>query len=442
MVICPLMETSPEKGEHEDGLQTISLVVDGIDDCNLNCHYCHPLATGRWSGEILPATTASNVLEAADNTAILEVLLSGGEITLHPEFERILETTRTLGHTAVGIITNATRINDDKVRMIRDSNIDRICVSVDGPDAETHNSRRGRNFESVMDGLRALGETGKSITVISVLDRRTYTRILQLTELLADQGLANQHHLCAPSYSGAARRTYASYALQLPDYYTMQALVDEAYANLRTQGMHVTFNSFWPATGEHGDSEQPRTVTLGQLRERVKDIYGIVRPNGDVRSTAAAWGRETVGDAVVGNLREEAAATLLRRLDDSYRSGTIRQLPRIVEAGHKFQVGPYAGRLATNALLAVKSGPLESLDLPVQTEVVRPLSELDLLENPLPTEDLARLAHEAAVAPHHWRLVHHRTGVNLLFNRRTSHTTLLKPEETIVFNHLYNQYAV
>ena len=332
---------------------------------------------------------------------------------------------------AVAMVTNATLISPGVVKAIRRSGITRICVSLDGPDGAMHDSRRGRGkFTEALRGLHALAETGKPVTVISVLDRRTYPRILELSWMLADQGLADQHHMCAPSYSGAARRSYSEYALALPDYHGVQALVDSSYQNLLDAGLYVTFNSFWPATGMHGASEQPRTLTLSQARERTKDLYTIVRPNGDVRTAAAAWGRETVGDAVVGNFAEEAARALLGRADTAYRTGNIRQLTRDAEAGSKFQVGPYAGRRAADALLSMRSTPFEELDLPVPTQPVRPLSELDMLANPFSDLDMANLARQIAGAPRQWRLVSHASGIDVAFNRATSHVTLLKPGES------------
>jgi hypothetical protein len=223
--------------------------------------------------------------------------------------------------------------------------------------------------------------------------------------MLASQGLADQHHMCAPSYSGSARRSYEEYALTLPDYHAVQALVDGSYQGLLDAGLYVTFNSFWPATGEHGASERLRTLTLSQARERTKDLYAIVRSNGDVRTAAASWGRETVGDAVVGSLGEESASALLARADAAYRTGNIRQLPREVEAGSKFQVGRYAGRAAANALVSMRSAPFEKLDLPVPTQPVRPLSELDMLANPFGDMDMADLAWQIAASPGQWRLV-------------------------------------
>jgi len=420
-------------------VQIISVVADVINNCNHACTYCHPMENGNWGGEMLSAAQVGDILRASDQAGVLEVLLTGGEITMHPQFDSIMDQTRDLERTAVAMVTNATLISPDLVNAIYGSGITRICVSLDGPDAAMHDSRRGRGkFAKALAGLYALGETGKPVTVISVLDRRTYPRILELSWMLASQGLADQHHMCAPSYSGSARRSYEQYALALPDYHEVQALIDGSYRGLLDAGLYVTFNSFWPATGEHGASERPRTLTLGQARERTKDLYAIVRPNGDVRTAAAAWGRETVGDAVVGSLAGEPAAALLGRADAAYRAGNIRQFPREVEAGSKFQVGRYAGTAAADALVSMRSGPFEGLDLPVPTQQVRPLSELDLLANPFGAIDTADLAGQIAASPGQWRLVSHASAIDVAFNRTTSHVTLLKPGET---DALLREYA-
>ncbi|HVB45182.1 MAG TPA: radical SAM protein [Streptosporangiaceae bacterium] len=415
----------------KNAIQTISVVTDVIDNCNHACTYCHPMEAGKWGKQMLSAEHIGEIFRASEDAGALEVLLTGGEITMHPEFDRIMDHTRDLEHTVASIVTNATLISPDQLDAIHNSGIARICVSVDGSEASTHDSRRGQGkFAKAMQGLYALQQANRPITVISVLDRRTYPRILQLSWMLADQGLADQHHMCAPSYSGSARRGYGEYALALSDYHKVQALVDESYNGLLKAGLYVTFNSFWPATGEHGASEQPRTLTLSQARERTKDLYAIVRPNGDVRTTAAAWGRETVGNAVVGNLGEESASTLLGRADTAYRAGYIRQLPRQVEAGSKFQVGPYAGRAATDALISTRIAPLENLDLMVPTQPIRALSENDMLANPFGSMNIAHLAWQIAACPDQWRVVAHASGIDLVFNRRTSHVTLLKADET------------
>lgn len=434
------MGLSYEQGISGEGIQTVRMVTDVINNCNLGCHYCHPMQGG-WGGEMLSADQVGNVLQASEDRSLLEVTLTGGEITMHPEFEQIMDGTHRLGKTALSIVTNATKITPEIVDQIARSRVDRVCVSIDGPDAQTHNSRRGRNFDIVMGGLRDLQETGKPITAISVVHKQNYKKLPELSEMLANEGLADEHHMCAACYSGAARRVYDRFALGEDEFHATQAMVDEAFDDLKTNGLYTTFNSYWPAMGQRGRAQdfEPRTMTSIQFSEQSKNIYGIVRPNGDVRLTTASWGRETVGNAVVGNLNEDNARVLLERVDDIYRLGRVRQLPRAIEAGHKFHVGPYrADYQVTNQLLA-EEDPGE--DAALQWEPVRQLSEIDLMQSSLGKDELTAIVCQMVTEPERWRVVKHASGVDVVFDRRTCHMTLLKPEETEVLGRMYDDYV-
>lgn len=430
-----IMSLSIERGRDSKGIQNIRTVADVINNCNLGCHYCHP--NFGWTGETLPVPQVEELFQASEDRGIFEVTLSGGEITMHPDFSRILEATHMLDKTTMTFVTNATKITPNIVNEIRNSNVGRICVSVDGPDAQTHNRRRGNNFNTVMKGLQDLQETDKPITVISVAHADNYSRLLDLSELLASKGLADQHHMCAPSFSGSAKRIYEQLSLKEPQFYELQGMIDVSYEEFKRRGLYITFNSFWPAIGERGQSQDPRTMTLVQFTEQIKDIYMIVRPNGDVRLTSAAWGRETVGDAVVGNLNDEEAATLFDRVDDIYRSGRVRQLPRIIEAGHKFHVGPYnVDPAQTIELISKKTEEEESL----QWQPIRKLSEIDLLQNPFDERNIDVLAMQIAAEPKRWRVVNHASGVDVVYDRKTSHMTLLKADETEKLAQFYDRY--
>ncbi len=213
-------------------------------------------------------------------------------------------------------------------------------------------------MKKVILGLRALREmaASKPITLISVAHQSNYSKLIELSYLLAREDLANQHHICAPSYSGREKHFYDKISLSEAQFYELQRTIDENFEDLKMAGLFVTFNSFWPATGRRGESHLPRTMTLVQFTEQVKDIYIIVRPNGDIRLTSAAWSRETVGNAVIGNLHKENVEWLFQKVDEIYRSGRVRQLPREVEAGHKFHVGPHrADYASTNGIINQKN---------------------------------------------------------------------------------------
>ena len=416
-----------EEGVGSGGLRVLRLVVDGIQECNLRCLYCHPGKV--WVQQRLASERIAEVFTAAERYGCLEVVLTGGEITLHPELGQILEATHLLRRTGSTLITNATRITPETVAAMGASNLTRICVSVDGTDNQTHGSARGKNLARVLDGLRRLQVVGCGITVISVVHQGNFRRIGELSRLLANEGLASQHHLCAPSFSGLAREHYPELKLGWDDFFAVQATVDQLHAELAAKGLYVAFNSFWPATGQRPlVVNGGRTMTLQQVSEQVKDSLVNVRPNGEFRLNAATWGREMVGNAVIGNVHDHDPLVLLGEADRRLGDGSVGQLPREVEARHKFQVGPGADERVTNALLDPNTPSPR-----VQLVPIKPLSQHWLFANSLEAGELAALAACVRRSPTGFRLVRHASGVVLVFDKGRSHLTLLTADEWNAF---------
>ncbi len=399
----------------------LRLVLDGVNECNLRCLHCHPGEV--WKQQQLPAAVARSALEGSERAGLLEVVLTGGEITMHRDLKTILDDTHILRRTASSLITNATRVTPALTCALAASNLTRICTSVDGVTNDLHGAARGKNLPRVLDGLGRLNETGKPITVITVVHRGNWERAIELTEYLADQRLAVQHHLCAPSYSGQAREHYPQIALREHEFHAVQRLVDQNHRDFLARGMYLTFNSQWPATGERTLTVNPsRTITLQQLSEQVKDTLCNIRPNGEFRLQVTTWVREMIGNAVLGSAREQPAGDLLSRAESTLTSGQARQLPRVVEARHKFQLGADADQEVTEHIIDRAGNRV------AEVETV-PIASVDahwLMDNPA---ELSTLATRLRAQPEAYRVARHPTGTILVFERSRSLVTLLRPQE-------------
>lgn len=420
-----------EKGPKGEGIQLIRTVIDCVQHCNLRCEYCHPGLV--WVKSTLPANIIKDLFLAAEENGLLEVTLTGGEIMLHPQLTEILNNTHLLDRTVATLITNATLISSDVVKKLADSNLGRICISLDGPDPTSHNTARGATYERAVAGLEMLVETGKPITVISVAHHENYKTLIELSEKLARTSAVTQHHMCAPSYSGEARRNYERLRLREEEYHELQSIIDERFQGFCAQGLYVTFNSYWPATGYRSTVDKGRQLTLVQLTEQLKDCYVIVRSDGDFRLTAAAWGRETVGDAVIGNLHNERADELFHKADLAYRSGAVLQLPRAVEAQHKFWIGTSDTRgELTDRILSAKKISHEMISM----IPICPLSSSEILKRPLRENTLVDLSKDISASPKQYRLIKGPSGVHVLFDKVTTHVTLLHENEALsILNH-------
>ncbi|MEG8182435.1 radical SAM protein [Nocardia terpenica] len=396
-------------------------MVDAVNECNLRCRYCHPGEV--WRKQQLPVSAIREAMGSAEVGGVLEVVLTGGEITLHAELPAILEATHALRRCASTMITNATLLTPEIVAGIASSNLTRVCTSVDGVTNDLHGSARGKNLPKVLEGLGKLAATGKPITVITVVHQGNWERMIELSEYLAEHRLAVQHHLCAPSFSGHARTQYPKLALRLAEFLAVQRLVDARHRQLADAGLYLTFNSFWPATGLPTLKVNPsRSITLQQLSEQVKDTLCNIRPNGEFRLQAATWGREMVGNAILGSVGQQPVSTLLRSAEILLAAGRARQLPRPFEARHKFQLGPEANPSATDNLIGRANGPVPDIEL-------IPISSVDehwLMNNPV---YLAAVANSMRARPDAYRVVQHPTGIVIVFDRLWSLVTLLRSFE-------------
>jgi MoaA/NifB/PqqE/SkfB family radical SAM enzyme len=409
-----------ENGRNGKGFQVLRTTIDALDKCNLACLYCHP-SRGR-AVDQLSAMDIQSVMKVINDQQQLQLTLSGGEITLHPEWEQIMEDTHLLKYPSTTIITNGTTMNGKKVNEIRKSNVFRVCTSIDGPNAQAHEYARGKgSFEKATRGLRMLRDTGKNITVISVVHQGNIEQLMELSEFLAKNKLADQHHMAVISYSGKARDNVDRLIVPLQKVLNLQNKIDHSFSNLQAQGLFVMMSSYWPITGNRARSDYPRNLTIYQITEQVKDTYAVVRPNGDVRMATTQWGRNSVAPAVIGNISNGGKAVqIFAGIDEKYRQGDLLQLPREMEAQLKFVVvGVFDNEKADLAL------DFSQADL----KPVQPLSEIDLLSNSINKVALKELWTKYTGDPSRYRLVKHATGVYLFYDKVTDHVVLLKQGE-------------
>jgi hypothetical protein len=261
----------------------------------------------------------------------------------------------------------------------------------------------------VLRGLHLLQETGKPITVLSVAHQRNKDGLLKLSEFLASKGLANQHNITAVSRSGLARDKYDEMRLTDADFHSIQSRVDSAHQTLQDQGLDLVFTSYWLATGDRSQARNPRELTLFELSEQLKNCNVVVRVNGDVQLTTAAWAREFLVDGVVGNVREKDPSKLFSEAGVIYNAGGALQIPREAEAREKYGLG---GETSAK----------------VELIPVIPIGKFDLLGQALKNGQLEQLAAGVQSNPDNYRLVN-SNDIYVLFNKGLSHVTLLRAGE-------------
>lgn len=124
-------------------------------NCNLNCVHCRAAASkGPHEGE-LTLSECKRVLDQISAFSSPTIILTGGEPLLRPDIFDIIEYGTSKGLRLVMAI-NGTLLTGEKARRMREGGIKRVSLSLDGKNAESHDSFRGArgSFDSV---LRASG---------------------------------------------------------------------------------------------------------------------------------------------------------------------------------------------------------------------------------------------------------------------------------------------
>lgn len=153
--------------------------------CQLNCSYCFIKADKQ--SDHVPTKAVMDVAEYFGGQGLMEVRLTGGEPTRHPDFFDIV---RKFQHenVYVSIATNGAFCKDIRDRLSELDNVWLIC-SVDG-NREIHNRYRPNTYDLIIENLKKIKETspGIRIRLTTVLTRENMGQMRELGEICIQVG--------------------------------------------------------------------------------------------------------------------------------------------------------------------------------------------------------------------------------------------------------------
>ena len=159
------------------GQKYLSMQMDITNACNLSCTHCYhsdhknkgAISFDGWVGVL-------DQYEALLNKLYLKpaITICGGEPLVSPYLLPLLENINTrFPGVNIQILTNGTKINESLLMKLKKYNIS-FQVSMDGPNAETHDLKRGQgSFEKALAGLRLARKHNFQTWILSVLSRET-----------------------------------------------------------------------------------------------------------------------------------------------------------------------------------------------------------------------------------------------------------------------------
>ncbi|MHB0913135.1 MAG: radical SAM protein [Armatimonadota bacterium] len=131
----------------------VKLIWDVTYRCNLRCQHCHLWQTTEHND--LDTEEAKAFLQDVARLGTLQISFSGGEPFLRKDMYDLIAYSRDLGM-ATSVNTNGMRLAlPEYARRACESGLGMAFISLDGPDAETHNALRG-NHKAFDSAVRAI----------------------------------------------------------------------------------------------------------------------------------------------------------------------------------------------------------------------------------------------------------------------------------------------
>ena len=172
--------------------------------CNLACGHCRASALcGPYEGE-LGTKECLRILDEIAAVGKPVIILTGGEPLLRADIYEIAAYGSSLGLRMV-LATNGTFVTEAVAKKLIESGIRRVSISLDGPDAASHDSFRGvpGAFAEALAGIEALKKAGLEFQINTTITQVNLARIREIHDLAHRIGAAaHQIFLLVPTGRG------------------------------------------------------------------------------------------------------------------------------------------------------------------------------------------------------------------------------------------------
>lgn len=181
-------------------------------DCNLQCSYCVAMSGPRAERRGLALHAFRRLVDEAAACGITELFLTGGEPFLLPDIgERIRYAAERIPTT---VLTNAMLFQGRRLETLAALRDVDVCfqVSLDGGDAQTHDSYRGRGaWQKAVAGIGTLRGLGMRVKIGSTETPVNRDRLDGLRAFAGGLGIAPEDHFIRP----LARRGYSTEGIEV-----------------------------------------------------------------------------------------------------------------------------------------------------------------------------------------------------------------------------------
>ena len=170
-----------------DGTPACKLIAWEVTrSCNLACKHCRAEAhLEPYEGE-LDTAEAKALIDTFPQVGNPIIIFTGGDPMMRADVYELIRYATDKGLRCV-MSPNGTLITPDTARQMRESGVQRCSISIDGPDAESHDEFRGVQgaFDASMRGIQYLKDAGIEFQVNTTVTRAnlgSFKKIFDLCE--------------------------------------------------------------------------------------------------------------------------------------------------------------------------------------------------------------------------------------------------------------------
>ena len=160
------------------------VVWDFTKQCNLKCKHCYANATSEPAEDELTLEERKEIIDQLDEAGVAAISFSGGEPLVNKDFWEVARYAHSKGF-YLSVATNGTLISKENANRLKEVGIRYVEVSLDGPDAETHDEFRGIKgaFERAVNGIENARDAGLSTGIATTVTHYNLDRVPEIIKL-------------------------------------------------------------------------------------------------------------------------------------------------------------------------------------------------------------------------------------------------------------------
>ena len=179
----------------EDGSPACRLIAWEVTrSCNLACKHCRAEAHPEpYPGE-LSTEEAKALIDTFPQVGKPIIIFTGGDPMMRPDVYELVAYAHSKG-LPCAFSPNGTLITPETAQKIKDAGVNRCSISIDGPDAASHDSFRGLPgaFEASLRGIEYLKSVGMPFQINTTVTRNNLSSFKKIFELCERIGAAAWH---------------------------------------------------------------------------------------------------------------------------------------------------------------------------------------------------------------------------------------------------------